>query len=217
VYFVLYGVTVEGDEFFNLNKTYTLPKKQHYLIVIKFVKLGQVNVLTTRGGILMKFIKKAGLLIDSIFENFTLISLVGLIFVVTTQVMTRKLFNFVFFWSEEITLLLLAWFAFMAIAIGVREYIHLGIDSFTNLFGKAFNKFWDKVISLSLFAFGLYLVVQGWNFTVLMLDSTLPATKLPSSVTYLAMPITGVMICGYSFLQLFKINTTRHEGIEEGM
>ncbi|MDQ0970335.1 TRAP-type C4-dicarboxylate transport system permease small subunit [Neobacillus niacini] len=165
----------------------------------------------------MKYIKKAGLSIDSIFENFTLISLVGLIFVVTTQVMTRKLFNFVFFWSEEITLLLLAWFAFMAIAIGVREYIHLGIDSFTNLFGKAFNKFWDKVISLSVFAFGLYLVVQGWNFTVLMLDSTLPATKLPSSVTYLAMPITGVMICGYSFLQLFKINTTRHEDIEEGM
>jgi TRAP-type transport system small permease protein len=179
--------------------------------------LGQVNVLTKRGGILMKYIKKAGLLIDSIFENFTLISLLGLIFVVTTQVMTRKLFNFVFFWSEEITLLLLAWFSFMAIAIGVREYIHLGIDSFTNLFGKAFNKFWDKVISLSLFAFGLYLVVQGWNFSVLMLDSTLPATKLPSSVTYLAMPITGVMICGYSLLQLFKINTTRHEGIEEGM
>lgn len=165
----------------------------------------------------MKFIKKAGLLIDSAFESLALFSLIGLIFVVTTQVMTRKLFNFVFFWSEEVTLLLLAWFAFMAIAIGVREYIHFGIDSFTNLFGKAFNRFWDKVISLSVFAFGLYLVIQGWNFTVLMLDSTLPATKLPSSVTYLAMPITGAMICCYALLQLFNINTTRHKGIEEGM
>jgi TRAP-type C4-dicarboxylate transport system permease small subunit len=82
------------------------------------------------------------------------------------------------------------------------KYIHLGIDSFTNLFSKGFNKFWDKVIVLSTFAFGFYLVVQGWEFTVLMFDSTLPATKLPSSITYLAMPITGVMICGYSLLQL---------------
>lgn len=163
----------------------------------------------------MNFIKKAGLWIDSIFEKAALLSLVALIFVVTTQVMTLKLFNFVFFWSEEVTLLLLAWFAFMSIAIGFREYIHLGIDSFTNLFSKKFNKVWDKVIMLSTLAFGMYLVIQGWDFTVLMMDSTLPATKLPSSVTYLAMPITGMMISGYALLHLFNIQTTRHQGIEE--
>lgn len=165
----------------------------------------------------MKFIIKIGKFIDSVFEKFALVSLVGLVLIVTTQVMTRKLFNFVFFWSEEVTLLLLAWFALMAIAIGFRENIHLGIDSFTNLFSKIFNKVLDKIISLSIFSFGLYLVVQGWDFTVLMFDSTLPATKLPSSVTYIAMPITGVMICGYAVLQLFNINTTRHKDIEEGM
>jgi TRAP-type C4-dicarboxylate transport system permease small subunit len=165
----------------------------------------------------MNLIKKVCLFIDSVFEKLTLLTLVTLIIVVTTQVMTRKLFNFVFYWSEEVTLLLLAWFAFMAIAIGFREYIHLGIDSFTNLFPKLFNKVLDKIISASILAFGLYLVVQGWNFTVLMWDSTLPATKLPSSVTYLAMPITGVMICGYAILQLLNINTVRHKDIEEGL
>ncbi|PLS08501.1 TRAP transporter small permease [Neobacillus cucumis] len=165
----------------------------------------------------MNVIKKIGLDIDGVFEKFTLLSLVALILVVTTQVMTRKLFNFVFFWSEEITLLLLAWFAFMAIAIGFREYIHMGIDSFTNLFPKKFNKVLDKIISASIFAFGLYLVIQGWDFTLLMLDSTLPATKLPSSITYAVMPVTGIMICVYSFLQFFTVNTTRHKDIEEGM
>lgn len=163
----------------------------------------------------MSFIKKLGLFIDSVFEKLALSSLVALIFIVTTQVMTRKLFNFVFFWSEETTLLLLAWFAFMSIAIGFREYIHLGIDSFTNLFSKRFNKVWDKVITLSTLGFGLYLVIQGWDFTLLMMDSTLPATKLPSSITYLAMPITGVMISGYALLHLFNIQTSRHQGIEE--
>ena len=165
----------------------------------------------------MKVIIKIGKFIDNVFEKFALASLVALVLVVTTQVMTRKLFNFVFFWSEEVTLLLLAWFAFMAIAIGFRENIHLGIDTFTNLFPKSVNKVLDKIISAIIFAFGLYLVIQGWDFTVLMLDSTLPATKLPSSVTYLAMPITGIMICGYASLQFFNINTARYKDLEEGM
>ncbi|WP_043930823.1 TRAP transporter small permease [Bacillus sp. EB01] len=165
----------------------------------------------------MEILKRIGLIIDSLFEKFALASLLGLVAVVSTQVVTRKLFNFVFYWSEEITLLLLVWFAFMAIAIGFRENIHMGVDSFTEFLGKAFNKFWDKVIHLSTFAFGAYLVIQGWDFTVLMLDSTLPATKLPSSITYLAMPISGIMICAYSLLQLFKINTSRYKDLEEGL
>lgn len=164
----------------------------------------------------MKLIKKLYSIMDNIFENFTLLSLVLLVFIVTMQVITRYFFNFVFFWSEEITLLLLVWFGFMGIAIGFREYIHLGIDSFTNLFPKIFNKVLDKVILAIVFLFGIYLVVQGWQFTVLMLESTLPATKLPSSITYIVMPITGLMICLYALLQLFNIDTAKYKDIEEG-
>ncbi|SER57059.1 TRAP transporter small permease [Psychrobacillus sp. OK032] len=164
----------------------------------------------------MNLTKKIYSLIDNIFEKFTLLSLILLVFIVTLQVVTRYFFNFVFFWSEEITLLLLVWFGFMGIAIGFREYIHLGIDSFTNLFPKMFNKVLDKLILVIVFAFGIYLVVQGWQFTVLMLESTLPATKLPSSITYIIMPITGVMICLYALLQLVNINTAKFNDIEVG-
>nr|WP_239565218.1 TRAP transporter small permease [Brevibacillus fulvus] len=143
-------------------------------------------------------------------------SLVLLVLVVTTQVVTRKLFNFVFFWSEEITLLLLVWFAFLSITVGFRENIHMGIDSFTHHLPKTFNKILDKVISASIFAFGLYLVVQGWEFTVLMEESTLPATKMPSSVGYIEMPITGIMICVYALLQFFNVDTVRYKDMEEG-
>jgi len=165
----------------------------------------------------MTILKKAYAFIDALFEKFTLLSLVALVLVVTLQVITRYFFNFVFFWSEEITLLLLVWFGFMGIAIGFREYIHLGIDSFTNLFPKMFNKILDKIIIVSAFAFGMYLVVQGGQFTVMTLDSTLPATKLPASITYLTMPVTGIMICLYAILHLFNIDTARYRDLEEGM
>ena len=71
----------------------------------------------------------------------------------------------------------------------------------------------DKVIHVSTFLFGLYLIVYGWSFTSLMAESTLPATKLPNSALYVVMPITGVMCCAYSALQLMGYDTKRHENL----
>ncbi|TVY07968.1 TRAP transporter small permease [Paenibacillus cremeus] len=164
----------------------------------------------------MKTLKRIALGIDSVFENFALIALASMTIIVTIQVITRKLFNYVFFWSEEVTLLLMVWFSFMGIAIGFREKLHMAMDSVTKFFPARVNWVLDKVIDICIFLFGLYLVVNGWEFTVLMNESTLPATQLPNSVQYVVMPITGVMICVYSLLQLLGIDTKRHHGIEEG-
>lgn len=164
----------------------------------------------------MKSLARALLWIDQALEAFCRIALLSMIIIVTMQVITRKLFSFVFFWSEEITLLLFIWFSFMGIAIGFREKLHMAMDSFTNLFPKPFNRVLDKIIYASIFLFGLYLVVYGWDFTKMMQESELPATGLPNSITYAVMPITGVMTCFYSFLQLFGIETKRYISSDEG-
>lgn len=164
----------------------------------------------------MKGLKRFCLGIDRLFENVAIWSLVVMIVIVTLQVTTRKLFNFVFFWSEEITLLLLVWFSFMGIAIGVREHLHLAVDSFTVMLPKSVNKVIDKVVSIATILFGLYLVKYGWDFTQLMVGSTLPATKMSNSIFYAVMPVSGVMMCIYAFLQLLGIETKRHNVGEGG-
>jgi len=163
----------------------------------------------------VKTIKKWALRLDSFFENFALSALAVMTLVVIIQVFTRKLFNHVFFWSEEVTLLLMVWFSFMGIAIGFREHLHIAMDSITNLFGKKFNEYWDKFIALCIFLFGAYLVINGWNFTVDQYANRLPATGWTNSLYYLVMPITGVMICVYSVLTMLGIDTRRHKGLEE--
>jgi TRAP-type C4-dicarboxylate transport system permease small subunit len=133
-------------------------------------------------------------------------------------VITRKIFNFVFFWSEEVTLLLLVWFSFMGMAIGFREGLHLAMDLIEGYLPKVVNTIMDRIIDISTFIFGLYLVFQGWDFTVLMHDSTLPATKLPNSVLYAVMPVSGLMTCAYAALHCFGIDTKRHhDDIDEGV
>ena len=165
----------------------------------------------------MDLLRKISLKFDTLYETVALLSLTGVILVVCLQVITRKLFNFVFFWSEEVTMLLLVWFSFMGIAIGFREGLHMGIDSFTDGLPVWINQWLDKFIEVINFAVGIYLIYYGWQFTELMHNTTLAATKLPNSVVYVVMPITGVMTCIYSALHIFGKDTRRHRGREVDM
>jgi len=154
------------------------------------------------------------LMVDKIIEGFAITLLVAMILIVFVAVVTRKIFGFVFAWSEEVTLLCLTWFTFMGIAIGFRERLHLGMDLFEKLPKKLLDAS-DKLVDFVTFFFGLYLVVYGWDFALMMRGSILAATELPNLIQYIVMPITGVLTCVYSVLQLLGRDLRRYHTIEE--
>lgn len=154
------------------------------------------------------------LTIDKIIDGCCITLLVAMIVIVFMAVITRKGFGFMFAWSEEITLLCLTWFTFMGIAIGFRERLHLGMDLFNKLPAKVLL-FLDRFVDLVTFFFGLYLVIYGWNFAMMMRGSILAATQMPNVVQYIVMPITGVMTCAYSALQFLGRDLRRYNVIEE--
>jgi TRAP-type C4-dicarboxylate transport system permease small subunit len=163
--------------------------------------------------------KKSGvrsffLTIDKIVDGFCIVLLVAMILIVVMAVITRKGFGWMFAWSEEITLLCLTWFTFMGIAIGFRERLHLGMDLFEKLPGKVLAVL-DRLVDAVTFLFGLYLIVYGWDFAMMMRGSILAATQLPNLIQYIVMPITGMMTCVYSALQLLGHDLRRYNVIEE--
>lgn len=160
-------------------------------------------------------IKKTALWIDNLIEAFAISAMTLLTLIVILQVATRKMFDFVYPWSEEITLLLLIWSSFLGIAIGFREGLHLAMDSLAKRLPLAVDRFLGKAISFCTALFGIYLIYYGSTFTYLMHSNTMSATGWPLSIQYLIMPITGVLITVYSLLQLRGIETVRHVDIEE--
>ena len=161
-----------------------------------------------------KGVTRLFLTIDRIMEAFCIALLVAMILIVFVAVITRKVFGFVFAWSEEITLLCLTWFTFMGIAIGFRERLHLGMDLLARM-PAGVIKVLDRVVDAVTFLFGLYLVFYGWDFTMIMRGSILAATQLPNLIQYIVMPITGVFTCVYSALQLLGHDLRRYNVIEE--
>jgi TRAP-type C4-dicarboxylate transport system permease small subunit len=102
----------------------------------------------------------------------------------------------------------------MGIAIGFRERLHLGMDIFSKLPKKILDMS-DRLVDFVTFFFGLYLLVYGWEFALMMRGSVLAATQLPNAIQYIVMPITGIMTCVYSGLQLLGRDLRRYHVIEE--
>jgi TRAP-type C4-dicarboxylate transport system permease small subunit len=159
-------------------------------------------------------VRRFFLTIDKAIDGFCIILLVAMILIVVMAVVTRKGFGFMFAWSEEITLLCLTWFTFMGIAVGFRERLHLGMELFDKLPPKVLLVT-DRFVDLVTFFFGLYLVIYGWNFAMMMRGSILAATEMPNLVQYIVMPITGVMTCIYTGLQFLGRDLRRYNVIEE--
>jgi len=162
-------------------------------------------------------VKAIFLWIDRAIEVFAVSMVALMTLIVTLQVITRKVFNFVFFWSEEITLLLLVWFSFLGIAIGFRDRLHLAMDALANRFPKRVNWWLDRVIALSTLLFGIYLIKYGWDFVQVVKNNTMTATGWSSAVKYIIMPATGVLTVFYALLQLLGIDTVRNRELDEGV
>jgi TRAP-type C4-dicarboxylate transport system permease small subunit len=143
--------------------------------------------------------------VDRVTDTLTLVALVAMVVVVTWQVFCRYVLGFTPVWASETALLLLGWIAFLGIAKGIRDHSHIALGMLVDRLPKAVRLVVLRLAPLLMLVFGGYLIVQGGEFTQLMMSSTLPATGLPTSVQYAAMPVAGVLILLYSALQLFGL------------
>ncbi|GAA3738762.1 TRAP transporter small permease [Spinactinospora alkalitolerans] len=144
-------------------------------------------------------------MLDLATDALALTGLVVLVLVVTWQVFSRYVLGSTPGWSSETALLLLGWIAFLGIAKGIRDGSHIALGFLVDRFPGALHAVVGRLAPALMLVFGVYLVVQGSEFTRLMANSTLPATGLPTSVQYAVMPVAGVLITLYSALQLFGL------------
>lgn len=162
----------------------------------------------------MQRLKRLLVRLDASFEYLGLGFLTAMVLIVTWQVFSRTIFNTSPFWSEEVSRILLIWVAFLGIAIGFRERVHIAVGMFVEKLPVGAQIWVQRLIYALVFAFGLYLLVQGSQFTLESSQATLPSTGWPRSALYAVMPISGFMICVYIALQALGVRTEREQDPE---
>ena len=149
-----------------------------------------------------KIIRGIFSIIEKFFEYLSMAMLSVMVVIICYQVVLRYVFNRSPSWSEEVALVLMIWFGILSIPIGVKLHLHIGIEYIYNQFPKRMQWVVSRFIFLLITGFGLVMIFAGIPLVNAMMRSTLPATKLPSAVKYIVVPLSGLMLV-YNALELF--------------
>lgn len=151
-----------------------------------------------------------------ILLEYSKLVLLVIVVIVTAQVFSRKVLNSSIRWSEEVTLVLMVWMAFISMAIGVEKNLHICIEMFFKHFPKVVQNVLNFINNLLVLLVGGVLLVYGVKLIQYTSTSTLPATQWPACTLYLMMPVGGFFIVYFSLLRLLGLERYRHLNIEEG-
>jgi TRAP-type C4-dicarboxylate transport system permease small subunit len=141
--------------------------------------------------------------ICTVFEIIAALSLFAMLVVVTIQVVLRYFFNNAPGWSEEMARQFMILFCFIAMALGVRDKIHIAL---TIVADRALKKI---TLPLEILGKALILIMgimmsinMGPYFTKLKFNR-LPGTGIPVGWQYLFPTTVGVLIALLAVYQLY--------------
>jgi TRAP-type C4-dicarboxylate transport system permease small subunit len=118
--------------------------------------------------------------------------------IIAWQVFARYVLNASPAWAEQAALLLMIWYVLFAAAAGVREGFHIRIAVFESALTPGAQTFVRIAGHLLVGLFGLAMVVWGAELTVATWQHDIPTLGLPRGIAYVPMPLTGILIVGFS-------------------
>ena len=142
----------------------------------------------------MQAARKAFRFLFKALEWFAMICMVILTIIVFIDVILRYIFKQGFPWTQEMATLMLVWFSFIGMAIGVLERIHISIEMFTSKLPEKAISVLDSVNHVLIAIFGGAMIYYGAVIMDMTKLSTMPATKMPSAVLYIILPLSGILV-----------------------
>lgn len=145
-------------------------------------------------------------ILDSVFVwvlKLAMVLLVAMVVLVFLNVVLRYGFSSGVYWSEEISLVIVIWFTFIAMALGVKESLHINVDILPKKLPKGFFITLECIRDLLVILIGGIMIYYGWKLTLNGAKSFLPATQIPNSINYVVLPIAGIFIVLYAVVHLY--------------
>lgn len=144
------------------------------------------------------------------------LGLVLLVVCVQWQVLGRYLLNDSPTWTEPVALLLVLYITALAVAVGVRDSGHLGLESIVALLPRAAQRVAEAAIHLCVLAFALLMAHAGWDWLTLKWDEPKPMLGVPEGLDYLPLVISGALIvlfCVEHLIALWRGTTIEEAGV----
>ena len=146
-------------------------------------------------------------------------SFVVLLVLVTAEILIRFVPMFSLGWADEVVELAFAWMVFLGTAALWRGSEHITIDFIPQgLAGSPAGRALEILVSLLVLGFLAVFTWEGWLLTLQAVGNRTPILELPKPAWYVALPISGVVMIGYTLHRCWRaIRSGRPGGESRGV
>ena len=120
--------------------------------------------------------------------------------VVFSNVAARYLTNYSIIWAEEVARYLMIWLTFLGAGLTLRYGGHVAITNVMDSLPSRAQRALRAVIVVCLLAFFLLMIWIGYNLTMRVHLQLTPATRIPFSYVYAAIPVGFALLAVHLLL-----------------
>lgn len=124
--------------------------------------------------------------VEKIVATICVVSMVVVLFL---QVFTRYVLRNPLYWSEELARIILIWSVFLGAVFSFRSGTHMRIDILMKKLPMRLRMAVNLISKTIVTVFSVVLVIHGSIFSSKMMRIIAPATKIPTGIIYLVLPI----------------------------
>ncbi|MDO5298778.1 MAG: TRAP transporter small permease [Clostridia bacterium] len=151
-------------------------------------------------------LRKIDRVLCTVLLRIAQIAMLALVVIVTYTVIARFVFNTGNSWAEEVPRVLVAIFAFLACAMGVRDHLHTAVGVLYNRLpeGGKGQKALDILTDVCVLLVAILMIKVGGDYCASLAakGGKLPMTQWPVWIQYISIPISGVVMLFHSILFL---------------
>jgi len=131
--------------------------------------------------------------------------LVGMAIVIIINVFMRYVLNSGLRWGEEVAKLLMVWFTFIAMAVGVKQGLHISLHLLPKRLPAWLNTILSLLKDVITLIIAVVFMIYGIKLVQFTSTSIMPATEWPSSILYMILPLAALLIASEALMDIFKI------------
>ena len=126
------------------------------------------------------------------------IGLLAVILCVQWQVVGRYVLNDTPTWAEALAMLIVLFVTAFGLAVGVRDAVHIGLESLVILWPKKWQRRIEILIHILVGVFGYLMVQGGWLWASAKWGEKKPMLPVPDGIDYVPVIIAGALILLFS-------------------
>ena len=154
----------------------------------------------------MKFFTAVFRFIHLTLVAFAKLLLPAMVVLIFANVFMRYVLNSGIPWSEEVSIVIVVWFTFISLALGVKHRLHISLCLLPDRISPRTDFVLAKITDLATLFVGFIMVRYGWILVQFTSRSILPATEFPASVMYFPLVLSGILVTYEGFMNLLGLD-----------